>query len=143
MLDESGEHLHQPQLECPLAFGDVVPSRHGGGSRGQLGVGRDPAPLLLAGEHALAHSVPAVVEPALVLVRPPLGDMVRPVRGPGRPVEEERLVRREGSMLAQPGRAWSARSSDRWYFGSCGGSIGLVFSKSRGSHCEVSPAMKP
>ena len=39
--------------------------------------------------------------------------------------------------------ALSAKSSLRWYLSSWGGSIGLKFSTSRGSHCEVSPARKP
>ena len=67
-----------------------------------FGVGRNPAELLLAREHALAIGVPAVVELALVLVGPLLADLVRPVRRAGRPVHEERLVGREGAVLAQP-----------------------------------------
>ena len=103
VLDEAGEDLHQPPLEGPLGLGDAVPGGHGLGARRELGVGGDPAELLLALEDALAHRVPAVVELALVLVGPLLGDVVRPVAGAGRPVHEEGLVGREGAVLAQPG----------------------------------------
>ena len=76
---------------------------HGIGARRQFGVGGNPAQLLLALEDALAQRVPAVVELAFVLVRPFLEDVMRAVRGAGRPVHQERLVGREGAMLAQPG----------------------------------------
>ena len=54
------------------------------------------------GEDALAILVPAVVELALVLVGPLLHDVVRAVRRARRPVHEERLVRGEGLLFAQP-----------------------------------------
>ena len=72
------------------------------GARREFGVGRNPAQLLLAREHAFAISVPAVVELAFVLVGPFLEDLVRAVAGARRPVEEERLVRRERLMSSQP-----------------------------------------
>ena len=66
-------------------------------------LGGDPAELLLLPEGALAHRVPAVVEPALVLVRPLRRDVVRPVAAAGRPVHEEGLVGREGAVALEPG----------------------------------------
>ena len=70
MLDEAGEHLHQPPLERALGFRDAVPRGHGLGARRQLGVGGNPAQLLLALEDALAQRVPAVVELALCTCPP-------------------------------------------------------------------------
>ena len=64
--------------------------------RRQLGVRRDEAHLLLAGEGLLAHRLVAHVEPALEPVDPLLGRVVRRVAGAGRVVEEERLVGRDG-----------------------------------------------
>ena len=70
VLDETGEHLHQPPLERPLRLGDAVPRGHRVGSRRQLRVGRNPAELLLPGEDPFAELVPAVVELALCTCRP-------------------------------------------------------------------------
>ena len=69
---------------------------------GKVGVGRDHPELLLAGEGALALRIPAVVELALVLVRPLLRHMVRCVRRTRREVDEERLVRHQRLLLADP-----------------------------------------
>ena len=114
VLHEAGEDLHQPPLEGSLRFGDVVPALHGVGARRELGVVGDPAAFLLPGEDTLAIVVPAVVELPRVLVRPLTEDVVRAVRGAGRPVHQERAVGREGFVAAQPGDGRSARSSDRW-----------------------------
>ena len=103
VLDETGEHLHQPPLEGPLRFGNAVPRRHRVGSRRQLRVRRDPAEFLLALEHALAVLVPAVVELPFVLVRPLREDVVRTVGATGCPVHQERLVGREGLVPLDPG----------------------------------------
>ena len=102
MFDEAGEDFHQSALERALRFGNAVPRWHRYRARREFGVGRNPAQLLLAREYALPIGVPAVVELAFVLVGPFLEDLVRPVTGTRRPVEEERLVRREGLMPAQP-----------------------------------------
>ena len=102
MLDEAGEDLHQPSLERALRLGDAVPRRHAFRARRELGVGRNPAELLLTREHALAIRVPPVVEFPPVLVGPFPEDLVRAVPGAGRPVQEERLVRRECPMTPQP-----------------------------------------
>ncbi len=69
---------------------------------GQLGVGRDDAELPLLGECPLAQGVPAVVEGARVPVGPLRSDVVRRVRGPRREVGEERLVRQQRLLLADP-----------------------------------------
>src|SRR5580700_8534682 len=71
-------------------------------ARSELGVCRYPAQLFGALEGALAVGVPAVVEFALVLVGPLLGNMVRTVNGAGGPVHEEGLVGLEGLVLAEP-----------------------------------------
>ena len=63
--------------------------------RRQLGVGRDDAHLLLAGQRLLAHRLVAHVEAALELVDPLLRRVVRRVAGARRVVEEERLLRRD------------------------------------------------
>ena len=73
-----------------------------GGPRGQLGVGRDHAELLLARERLLAQRVPALVELALVLRRPLRRDVVRRVRRARREVDEERLVGHQRLLLADP-----------------------------------------
>ena len=72
-------------------------------ARGQLAVGWDDAELLLPREGLFAQLVPAVIELALVQVRPILGHMVRGVGGARREVDEERLVRRQRLLLADPG----------------------------------------
>ena len=79
----------------------LVPVLHVGIVPRQLRVLRDDAQLLLLRERLLAIGVPAVVELALVLVRPFLRHVMRRVAGAGAEVQEERLVR------APP--AWSRR----------------------------------
>ena len=54
-------------------------------------------------ERLLPQRIPAVVELALVLVRPLLGHVVRGVGGAGREVHEERLVGHQRLLLAHPG----------------------------------------
>ncbi len=70
---------------------------------GQLGLRRDHAQLLLAREALLAQRVPALVELPLVLVRPLDRHVVRRVRGARGEVGEERLVRHQRLLLADPG----------------------------------------
>ena len=113
---------------------------------GQLGLGRDHAELLLAREGLLAQRVPARVEAALVLVGPLERHVVRRVRGAGREVGEERLVRHQRLLLADPvdgvvGQVLGEvvallRASGR-------GSTGVVPSYSAGAYWLVSPPMKP
>ena len=64
--------------------------------RRQPGIGRDDPHLLLPGQGLLPHRLVSHVKAALELVGPFFGDMVRRVRGAGRVVQEERLVRRDG-----------------------------------------------
>ena len=79
-----------------------VPRRDLRRTLGQLRVGRDDAELLLARERLLAQRVPAAVEGALVPRRPLLGHVVRRVRRAGGEVHEERLVRHQRLLLADP-----------------------------------------
>ena len=102
VLEEPGVHLHLPRQHRLELVGHVVPGRDLGVPRGQLGVGRDDAQLLLPGEGALALRVPAVVELARVLVGPLLRHVVRGVRRARREVDEERLVRHQRLLLAHP-----------------------------------------
>ena len=102
VLGEAGEDFHQPALEWLFLFGNRIPRSHRCGARRELGVLRNPALGLGAGEDAFAILVPAVVELALVLVRPFLHHLMRPVRCARRPIHEERLVRRVGLLFAQP-----------------------------------------
>ena len=103
MLQEPGEHLHEPTLKGALSFGDVVPALHCVGASGQLGLRRYPAGFLLPGEDPFPVGVPAVVELARVLVGPRLEDVVRSVHSATGPVHEERLVGCIRFVLAQPG----------------------------------------
>ena len=102
VFGKPGEYLHQPALKGLFVFGNRVPGRQRGGSRGQLRVLRNPAQLLGALEGALAVLIPAVVEFAFVLVGPFFRDLVRAVRGSARPIHEEWLVRIKGPVLTQP-----------------------------------------
>ncbi len=102
MLDEAGEDLHQPLLERPLALRDRVPRRHRRVPRRQLGPRRDHPHLQLPLVGPLAIGIPAAGELALVLLRPLLEHVVRPVHAARRPVHEERLVRVEGAPVVEP-----------------------------------------
>ena len=102
VLDETRENLHQAGLERTLCLRDAVPRRHVVGTRREFGIGRNPAKLLLTRKHPLAIDIPAVVEFAFVLVSPFLEDLVRSVRSAWRPIQEERLVRRERLVASQP-----------------------------------------
>ena len=103
MFAETGVDFHEPQLKGAFGFGDAVPCGHGRGARGQFGVGGNPAELFLAGKDFFTELVPALVELAFVFVGPLLGDVVRPMDAAGRPIHEERFVRRKGAMFLQPG----------------------------------------
>ena len=83
-----------------------VPGREGVWPLGQLGVCRDDAELLLAGEGPLAQLVPAVVERALVRVGPLLRDVVRGMGAAGRVEHEPRLGR-----VLRPDRGAATRST--------------------------------
>ncbi len=90
---EAGEHLHHPGGQAAGVGGERLPLGDVGIVPRELGVGRDDAELLLAGEHLPAVGVPAVVEPPGVAVGPLLRHVVRGVRRAGAEVQVERLVR--------------------------------------------------
>jgi hypothetical protein len=71
---------------------------------GELTVRRNHAQLLLPRKDLFTQLVPALVELALVLVRPLLRHVVRRMRGTWREVDEEGLVSRERLLLPDPGR---------------------------------------
>ena len=95
----AGVDLHLPRVQLLRRVVERVPRRERVGPRGQLGVLRDDPELLLPLERPLAQRVPPVVEPALVLVRPLLRDVVRGVRAAGRIEHEPRLL---GVLRADP-----------------------------------------
>ena len=102
LLEEPGVDLHlagQHRLELR---GHVVPRGNLVVARGQFGVLGTTPKLFLLVKHPLALHIPAVVELALVLVRPLLGHMVRRVTGTRGEVHEERLVGCERLLLAEP-----------------------------------------
>ena len=103
VLHEAGVDLHLPAQDRLEVLRHRVPGRDLLVARGELAVGRNDAELLLAGERLFAELVPALVELALVLVRPLLRDVVRRVRRAGREVHEERLVREQRLLLTDPG----------------------------------------
>ena len=89
--------------EQPLAvLRQRVPGRHLRIPRGQFRVGRDHAEPLLPLEGFLAEPVPALVEPALVLRRPLLRNVMRRVAAPGRVVQEPRFRRIMAPHAMQP-----------------------------------------
>ena len=102
VLGEAREHLHLARVELLLGVAQGVPGRVGLRPRRELRVRRHDAEALLALEGPLAVGVPAVVELALVLVRPLLGDVVRRVRGARRVVDEPRLVGVVGADRVDP-----------------------------------------
>ena len=102
VLQESGVDLHLPGQHRLQVVGHVVPGRDLRRSRGQLGVGRDDPGLPLPLDGLLAQRVPAGVEPAGVPVGPLLRHVVRCVGGAGGEVDEERLVRHQRLLLADP-----------------------------------------
>ncbi len=93
VLGEAGVDLHLSGIERLELVGHVVPGGEGLVARRQLRVGRHDTERLLARECLLAQTVPALVELALVLGRPGLGDVVRCVAAARREEGEERLLR--------------------------------------------------
>ena len=102
VLQEAGEHLHLPGQHRLQPVGHVVPGRDLAGTGGEFRVRRDHAELFLPGESLLTKPVPALIEPALVPVRPLLRHVVRRVRGARREVDEERLIRHQRLLLVDP-----------------------------------------
>ncbi len=102
VLAEAGEDFHLAGEEFLLVGGELVPVLDRLGLGGELGAGRNDAELDLAGQRLLAQLVPALVELALVLGDPFLRHVMRRVRGAGREVDEERLVRRQRFLRLDP-----------------------------------------
>jgi hypothetical protein len=101
--------LQGARIDLHLAFqdgldllGHVVPGRYLVVAGGQVGVGANDAEFLLPGKSDLALGVPAVRELAPVFIGPLFRHMMRGVRRAGREVHEERLVRHEGLLGANP-----------------------------------------
>ena len=117
VLRVAGVDLHLAGVERLQLLGHVLPCRERLVARGQLRVRRDDTQLLLPGEGLLAQPVPALVELALVPVRPLLRDMVRGVAAAGGEVDEERLT----GILAADRRAATRWSCPPWRRGSSTG----------------------
>ena len=108
VLQEAGVDLHLAREDRLQVVRRLVPGRDLGRPRGQLGVLRDDAELLLARERLLAQRVPALVELALVLVRP-----LRPARGAGRGSRRARSRRRTACPASAPSAGGPSRSRGR------------------------------
>ena len=81
-------------MELLLFRRQLVPSLDVRVAVGKLRVSRNDAEFFLPFENLFTVRVPALVEFALVLIAPVSVYLVRSVRGAGRVVEEERLIRR-------------------------------------------------
>ena len=92
VLRVPGVDLHLARVVGLQLVRDLVPGGERLVPRRQLRVRWDHTQFLLPGEDLLAKMVPALVELALVLIRPFGGDMVRGVAAPGGEVDEERLA---------------------------------------------------
>ena len=90
---EAGKNLHLPGVELLLGVVERIPGRIRVRSGRQLGVRRDDAELLLALKGFLTVLIPAIVELALVFVRPFLRNMMRRMGGAGGVIDEPWLVR--------------------------------------------------
>ncbi len=92
VAQEAREHLHHPRRQAACLGRQRRPIRHVRVVARQLGVSRQDAELLLAGERLLAVGVPTVVELAGVAVGPLLGHVVRRVGRPEAQVQVEGFV---------------------------------------------------
>ena len=88
----AGIDLHLAGVQLLLGVAQRVPRGEQVRPLGQLSVLRDDPELLLALERLLAVRVPALIERALVAVRPLLRHVVRRMRAAGRVVHEPRLL---------------------------------------------------
>ena len=95
VLAEARKHLHHSRIELALIGRKLGPFLNIRVVARELRVLGHDAQLFLPREHLLAIDVPALVELALVLVRPFLRHMMRRVVRSRREIEEERLVRRD------------------------------------------------
>ncbi len=94
--------LHLAGVEALVRLVEGVPGRERVVARRQLCVGGDDAERLLTGERLLAHHVPALVERALVLVRPLARHVVRRVAAAGCDVGEPGRLLALGADPVQP-----------------------------------------
>ena len=102
VLEEAGVDLHLAREHRLELVGHVVPGWDLLVPRRQLRLRRHDPKLLLPFEDLLAKCIPALVEAALVLVRPLRRNVVRGVRRPRGEVHEEGLVGHERLLLASP-----------------------------------------
>ena len=102
VLQEPGIHLHLTGQHRLQRIGHVVPGRDLLMPSRQHRVGRNHAELLLADQDLLAQHIPTRVETTLVPVRPLDRNVVRGMGGTRRVVDEERLVRHQRLLLADP-----------------------------------------
>jgi hypothetical protein len=100
VVDEAGVDLLHPGEEAPLVGRKLVPGLDAGVPRRQLRPRRHDAEVDLPGQPGLADGVPAVVEPATVLLDVRLRDLVRPVGGAKCQVEEERTLGSDRLLVA-------------------------------------------
>jgi hypothetical protein len=95
MGQETGEHLHHAGIKLLLAGRERVPVLDVGIVAGELGVLGNDAQLLLALEDPLAIGIPAIVELALVFVRPFLRHVMGRMHRARAEIHEEGLVGRD------------------------------------------------
>ena len=101
MLHEARKDLHHPRIQFLLVRRQLVPVRDVRVVTRKLGVFGHDAQFLLAFENPVAIRIPAVVELALVLVRPLLGNLMRRMVRARSEIQEERFVGRHLLGVAQ------------------------------------------
>ena len=102
VLLEAGVDLHLPRVQRLLALRERVPRGKRVRPRREHGIRRDHAQRLLPFESLLAEHIPALVEPATVLLAPLDRDLVRRVRAAGRVVDEPGLFLVLRAHLVEP-----------------------------------------
>ena len=100
MLQEPGKHLLHPGAHALFVRAQRIPRAHFVVAVRQQRAGRDDAQLKLAGVPRLAHFVPSLVVPALVLVDIAAWRVVRRVAGAERDIAEKRFVGRGALLVA-------------------------------------------
>src|SRR5262245_31250636 len=98
----AGIHLHLVRIQGLYFRRDTVPGWESRITRGEFGVCRNHAELLLSRECFFAQLVPALIELALVLIAPFLWYLVWRMSCPGREVEKERFVWRLRFLITNP-----------------------------------------
>ena len=102
VVEEPGKHLFEPRGKALLVGAQLIPRLHTAIARREALVPGQQPRSLLPREDSRSRRVPAVVEPAPVLVGVGPGHMVGGVPSGERHVQEERLVRRCRHQLPQP-----------------------------------------